>query len=293
MGAAARHGGGGAAENVVGIDPHKHTLTATVLDQRGGLIGQGHFKVSGTGHRAMQEWALGFGPVARWGVEGSGGVGRHTATYLCAGGHDVREVCPTRTSERARRRSQGKTDVLDSERIARETLAHADLPRAFKRGPQASGPDERTELLSLWHKERRSITKVRRQLLSEVETLLGELPEELRQALPATKAVRPRLRALGRRDQEQSWDPPTALRLKLLDEHARQITELERREKEATRALDGLVSAAGSILQELTGVAVRVAGELLVEGRRSKVVHRRRVRKVQRHGAAAGVIGRR
>ena len=37
------------AGNVVGIDPHKRTLTAVVVDARGGIVAAEHFKVSGDG----------------------------------------------------------------------------------------------------------------------------------------------------------------------------------------------------------------------------------------------------
>jgi hypothetical protein len=37
------------AGNVVGIDPHKRTLTATVVDARGGILAWAHFRVSGDG----------------------------------------------------------------------------------------------------------------------------------------------------------------------------------------------------------------------------------------------------
>ena len=55
------------AGNVVGIDPHKQTLTATVVDARGAIVACEHFKVSGGGHRALEAWARQFGPIARWG----------------------------------------------------------------------------------------------------------------------------------------------------------------------------------------------------------------------------------
>ena len=55
------------AGNVVGIDPHKRTLTATVVDARGGVVASEQFKVSGGGHRALEVWARQFGQVARWG----------------------------------------------------------------------------------------------------------------------------------------------------------------------------------------------------------------------------------
>ena len=41
------------AGNVVGIDPHKRTLTAVVVDARGGVLAGEHFRVSGDGHRAL------------------------------------------------------------------------------------------------------------------------------------------------------------------------------------------------------------------------------------------------
>ncbi len=251
--------------NIVGVDPHKRTLSAAVLDDRGGLLGTEHFKVSGEGHRALEQWALGFGPVATWGVEGAGGIGRHTAAYLCVREHDVRDVCPNRTNERARRRREGKSDVLDSERIAREVLAHPELPRAFKRAGADAGPDETTELLSLWHKERRSVVKLRQQLLNEAETLLSELPDNVRDGLPTAKEVRPRLAAVCRRDRTRLYDPTTALRLRLLDDHAEAIARLEVREREAMRELKNLIEIAGSSLGDLCGLSTRSAAELLVE----------------------------
>jgi transposase len=203
--------------------------------------------------------------VARWRVEGASGVGRHTAAFLCQRGHDVRDCCATRTAEHNRRRRQGKSDALDSERIARETLAHRDLPLAFKRAGSDSGPDETHELLSLWHKARRSINKRRQQLLNESETLLGELPDDLRNELPATKKVRPRLVALSRRDQDCNSDPTTVLRLRMLDENAEAISELDGRDREATRELAKLLKTSGSTLDQLCGLATRTTAELLIE----------------------------
>jgi len=112
------------AGNVVGVDPHKRTLTATVADPRGGILASGHFRVSGDGHRALEAWARQFGQIARWGVEGASSWGRHTAIFLVARGYDVRDVCANRTPRSDRARQRGKSDTLDSERIARETLAH-------------------------------------------------------------------------------------------------------------------------------------------------------------------------
>ena len=81
--------------NVLGADPHKRTLTATVLDERGGVLGTSVFNVSGEGHRAMEAWALSFGPVSRWGIEGAAGIGRHTAMFLARRGTTFAPCAPT------------------------------------------------------------------------------------------------------------------------------------------------------------------------------------------------------
>ena len=47
--------------NVVGIDPHKHTLSRAMVDQRGGILCCRHFPVSGHGHRDLEAWVLSSG----------------------------------------------------------------------------------------------------------------------------------------------------------------------------------------------------------------------------------------
>lgn len=254
--------GGG---NVLGVDPHRQSLTATVLDGRGGVVATETFRVSGEGHRAMEAWALGHGPVLRWGIEGASGLGRHTATFLAQRGHDVRDVCPNRTHERRRARQQGKTDASDSVRIARETLADAAVPVAFKRAAGDAGPDETTELIALWHKARCSVLASRQHLLNEADSLLVDLAEEARAGVPVTKPVRVRLDAVVARDRSRSWDAPTALRLQLLDEYAARIEGLDRDERHIAKQLAGLVRRTGSTLDQLCGVEIRSAAELLVE----------------------------
>jgi hypothetical protein len=251
------------AGNVVGIDPHKRTLTAVVVDARGGVLAGEHFRVSGEGHRALVAWARSFGPIARWGIENASGWGRHTAIFLAGRGQDVRDVCPNRTGRADRGRQRGKSDRLDAERIARDVLAHALVPRAFKRS-EGDGPDQQHELLMLWHRRRRSVLTSRQHLLNEADALLAELPLELRQQLPDRSAVRPRLRALTAR-RLRPRDPALALRVRLLADYQRQITRLDADEQTVCRELAQLVRASGSTLEQLCGLATRSVAELLVE----------------------------
>jgi len=155
--------------------------------------------------------------------------------------------------------------MLDSERIARETLAHPLLPKAFKRAAADSGPDEQHQLLALWHHRRRSILTSRQHLVNEAESLLCELPLDLREPLPDGKAVRPRLAALAHRNRRRRYDAPTTLRLRMLDDYRVQITALDREEKEVVAHLRALVQASGSTLGELCGLDTRSVAELLVE----------------------------
>jgi transposase len=253
------------AGNVVGVDPHKRTLSATIIDPRGGIVASEHFRISGEGHRALEAWARQFGQVARWGVENAAGWGRHTAMFLTGRGHDVRDVCANRTPRSDRARQRGKSDTLDAERIAREVLAHRLMPTAFKRAGQDRGPDEQHQLLALWHNRRGSILTSRQHLVNEAEHLLCELPLELREQLPASKAVRPRLRALEHRNRRRRDDAPTRLRLALLDGYRTQIQALDREERQVLAQLNTLVRASGSTLSELCGLSTRSVAELLVE----------------------------
>lgn len=254
--------------NVVGIDPHKRSLSAAVVDHRGGLLGCCHFPVSAKGHQALETWVLSMGSVLRWAIEGASGLGRHTALYLLGREQDVRDVCPNRTAERARNRRQGKSDTLDAERIAREALAHPNLPLAFKRSQQTAECDQVTELLGIWHQARRSLQKSRQHLLNEAEDMLHALPEAIRDRLPAAKTVEPRLRAAASLTEEmsgQAWDAPTRLRMRLLGEQAHAISELDHREEEICHEIAELLKQTGSTLDQLCGISTRSTAELLVE----------------------------
>jgi hypothetical protein len=289
------------AGNVVGVDPHKRTLTATVVDARGGILASEHFRVSGEGHRAPEAWARQFGPIVRWGIEGAAAWGRHTAIFLARRGHDVRDVCPNRTGRQDRARQRGKSDELDSERIARETLAHPLLPRAFKRAGEEAGPDEQAELLAVWWQARCALMKRRQHLLSEAEARLHELPLVLIERLPDTKAVRPRLRALKHATYRRRLDPPSTLRVRLLSDYRDQIAKLDREEKAIRHEQRGRGTSAwprteesrrarrhGCIAREMSkpNRATRTAaGALLLFYGPRLLVRHERTRQVASHGS--------
>jgi hypothetical protein len=139
----------------------------------------------------------------------------------------------------------------------------------------------------LWHNRRRSILTSRQHLVGEAESLLCELPLELSEQLPDTKAVKPRLAALARRNRRRRYDAPRKLRLQLLDGYRAQIKALDLEEKQVLAQLDALVDQSGSTLGELSGLSTPVGRRAAGRGRRSAAVYRGRVRALQRLSAAA------
>ncbi len=162
-------------------------------------------------------------------------------------------------------RGRGKSDLLDSERIARETLAHPLLPRAFKRAGQDAGPDPQSELLAVWWTARCSVIKRRQHLLTESEALLRELPLELVERLPTTTRVRPRLLALRDLTARRRLAALAAARAHILAGYRAQIAALDRQERQITRRLAELVTQSGSTLEKLCGLVTVSVAELLVE----------------------------
>jgi transposase len=113
----------------VGVDTHKDTLAACLVDGLGIARDERAFANSPAGHSAFAAWLAGIDGEVRVGVEGSASYGAGLARHLAAAGHDVVEVPPQLSRrERGRTRRPGKSDPGDAFAIARVTLAEADLP---------------------------------------------------------------------------------------------------------------------------------------------------------------------
>ena len=186
--------------------------------------------------------------------------------FLTGRGYDVRDVCANRTPRSDRARQRGKSDMLDSERIARETLAHPLLPKAFKRAGQDSGPDEHHQLLALWHNRRRSILDQ-----PPAPRQRGRAPA-VRAAVGAARAAARQQGRPAQARRARAPQPPPALRRA---DHAcgcgcstttaRRSPRLTARRKRSSRSCSALVHASGSTLGELCGLDTRSVAELLVE----------------------------
>jgi transposase len=114
--------------DAIGIDTHKATLAACLVDGLGGLLAERTFANDPAGYRALLGWAA-TSPGARIGVEGSSSFGAPVARFLVTAGREVREVPPQLSRrERGRTRRPGKSDPADALAIARVTIREDDLP---------------------------------------------------------------------------------------------------------------------------------------------------------------------
>ena len=251
--------------NIVGVDPHRRTFTATVLDGRGAVLGHEHFPNTTVGYLEALAWAHQWGTADRWGVENAASLGRHLAEFLVAHDVEVRDVPPHRTARRGRGRHEGKSDLLDAHRTARETQTNPQLSCAFKQSEPAP-PDALRQRIALWHNARKSLTRVRVQLLGEIDMLIEDLPEELRSTITA-KSVRAKVNAVDRARTrcDSVTDPVVRLRLDLLAHRITMLRDVIAQDNAAAAELATLVALTRSTLTDLVGIAPRAAAEILVE----------------------------
>lgn len=89
---------------VAGVDTHKDTHTASVLDLAGRCLGIETFPATQQGYIDLVTWLKGLGSIARVGAEGTGSDGAGLTRHLLASGIDFVEV--NRPNRQTRRRTQ-------------------------------------------------------------------------------------------------------------------------------------------------------------------------------------------
>jgi hypothetical protein len=112
---------------VIGMDPHKRSVTIEARDTREVLRATGRFPTTTAGYRAMLQVAKQW-PRRVWAVEGAGGVGRPVAQRLLADAERVLDV-PAKLSARVRVFDVGhgrKTDATDAHAVVMAALRDRD-----------------------------------------------------------------------------------------------------------------------------------------------------------------------
>jgi transposase len=124
----------GKVDAVIGVDTHRDSHTAAILDRNGGLIAE----LAVPSNQAGYEQLLGL--VAQralgrrcWALEGTGCYGAGLTSFLLDHGEWVTEID---RPKRPRGRNGAKSDPLDAIRAGREALARDHLTSLCQRGHQ-------------------------------------------------------------------------------------------------------------------------------------------------------------
>jgi transposase len=241
-------------EVVGGVDTHKDTHTAAVIDTAGRLLGHETFPATGAGYARLLDWLTSFGRLLLVGIEGTGVYGSGLAAHLRGQGVEMVEVD---RPDRKARRWQGKSDPVDAEAAARAALA----ARATGTPKDRDGAVEALRVLRV---ARRSAVDQRADVQRRIKALIVTAPEPLRERLRGLPdkqllATCARLRPDTARLHEPSEATKHALRT-LAQRHAQLTDEITGLDAH----LATLVEQINPALLELTGVGVDVAGQLLV-----------------------------
>jgi transposase len=241
---------------IVGIDVHKQTHAAALIDDRGGLIDALTIANSPKGYRQLIDWLVEqHAAHAIVGVESPGSYGRCLVGALAGAGFEVLQVPAWRTHRERHRRGPGKTDPGDALSIAKVVLTdRADL-----------GPAQEPELvraLGMLELQRRRFVRDRTQAIqrlradwtqhdpvAESGTVRCDRQRELRKLMTIT---------LG-----DSLTQRTAARC--IRELARDIDDLNQRIAALDHEIAELLAAHGSPLEDLHGVGSNLAAVIVAQ----------------------------
>ena len=238
---------------IVGVDPHKRSVTLEVVDVDGKVAATGRFGTDTRDYRAMLGFVRRQWPDHRWAVEGAQGVGRPLAQRLLADGETVVDV-PARLSARVRVFDTGnarKTDPVDAHAVAMAALRAPTL--------KVLTFDEELVALRLLADRRDELSALRVQTVNRLHRLFAELiPGGAPRNLSATTAkallagVRPRT-LVGR----------TTRRMAV--EELADLVRVDAKLKALNRELTAAVLARGSHLMDLHGIGPAGAARILAD----------------------------
>ena len=239
---------------VIGIDPHKQSHTAAVVDETTAeLRGERTVRARRAGFEQLLDWARSLGSERLWALEDCRHVSIALERFLLASGERVVRV-PPKLMAGARRssRQRGKSDAIDALAVARAALREPFLPAAKLEGPSREVRlllDHREDLVAERTRIQQRLRWHLHELDSELEIPAGALDRQL-----WLKRIAGRL---ARREQ--------TVQVRICRELVRRIVELTRRERELERELGLLVAAQAPALLELPGCGVLTAAKLVGE----------------------------
>ena len=236
---------------VIGMDPHKRSVTIEVMTADEEVVGGGRFDTTVEGFDAMLAHVAAW-PERVWAVEGCDGIGRHVAARLTAIGEPVVDV-PAKYSARVRAFATGqgrKTDATDAHSVALIGTRVAGLRPVVN--------DAQLTVLRVLVDRRRSLGEEHTRKVNQLHALLLELiPAGAKKYLSGRQA-----RLLL--EQVNPTDPAGQALKRVAVEYAADLEHIYARTKDADKELKALVAQTGTGLIDLHGIGPSGAARLLV-----------------------------
>lgn len=240
---------------VVGVDSHKDSHQAAVLDAQGALLGNRRFEASRKGYHELEVWLANLGAVERVGMECTGSFAAGLTRFFRERDVEVLEVNSTHRETTARR---GKDDAIDAEMAARKVLSG----EATAQAKDTTGGIESIRLLKL---SRESAIKSRTVALLQIRDVLITVPAQLREYVEAAGGSRHRVNRAGalRPDLDRHGEPLQAAKF-TLRQLARRVKSLDEEIACVDAQLTPLVAKSAPDLLECLGVGTQHATQLLI-----------------------------
>ena len=234
---------------IIGVDPHKRSHTAVVLDDEERIAAELRVEAGPKQLDRLLGWAPA-GPRV-WAVENANGLRRLLSRQLVGHGEQVVDV-PASLAARARRlsgHSGRKTDAFDARSVVIAAHHHGGLRQVTV--------DDDAELVGLLLARRDRLVEARTRTVNQLHALLSEI-----HAGGAKRDLTPvavsRLLARHR--------PATAVeetRKQLARELITEWRRIDRQVQKATTDLDDAVTATGTTLTGIPGIATIGAARIL------------------------------
>lgn len=235
-------------EVVIGVDTHKDTHTAAVLDTRtGGVLARATVSTDPDGYAELVALAERHSGLRAWALEGAGGYGAGLARHLA-------EVGELDRPKRPARRAGAKSDPIDAERAARDALSRTRLA-APKTGPERAA-------LQMRLTARRAAVEASADTQRQLHAMVITAPEAVRARFRG-QSTRLMLTTATRLRPTTSTDLEIFTCLSVLRDLARRVRFLEAEAAAHEKAIRTIVSSWRPDLLQLTGVGPIVAATVL------------------------------
>jgi transposase len=237
---------------VIGVDTHKHTHTAAVIDATtGAVLDELTIDTDADGYAALVALADRHSGLRAWSIEGTGGYGAGLTRHLLGVDELVIELD---RPNRPARRNGAKSDPLDAIRAGREALAREHLSQ-----PRAGG--ERAAFAVLMAARRSAVdasTIAQRQLHS----LVVAAPEDLRTRFRG-QSIQVMITTATHLRLHCSWDLETTTYATVLRDLGRRIRAMQAEAAMHERAILAVVKSWRPDLLDQQGVGPIVAAIVL------------------------------